>query len=90
MIEGIKPFFAADHVNAGRAKPVADHLRERFPDPLDAGHAGDILKRQHQQQQSKTAKPAGPSLADAAWAATSFNRAWWKLLWGMLGWSRTA
>jgi hypothetical protein len=36
-----------------------------------------------QQNQLETAKPSGDRLADVRRAAMNFNRAWWRLLWGM-------
>jgi GNAT superfamily N-acetyltransferase len=43
-----------------------------------------------QQDQRESAQPSGGAFADAVRAAMNFNRAWWKLLWGMSGWRRTA
>jgi GNAT superfamily N-acetyltransferase len=43
-----------------------------------------------QQAEPEAAKPAGVPHADATRAAMNFSRAWWKLLWGMSGWGRTA
>jgi len=38
----------------------------------------------------EVAKSPGATPADATRAVMNFNRAWWKLLWGMSGWGRTA
>jgi len=43
-----------------------------------------------EQNQAESAKPAKGAFAEAARAGMNFNRAWWKLLWGMSGWGRTA
>src|SRR4051812_5608922 len=80
-------------ITTGYSNEAMRALAQKFGAHLTFRHGestGNIDLKQQQQQQSGTAKSAGPSLAEAAWAATSFNRAWWKLLWGMLGWSRTA
>ena len=36
-----------------------------------------------QQNQAESTKPSGSAFAETARAAMNFNRAWWKLLWGM-------
>jgi RimJ/RimL family protein N-acetyltransferase len=36
-----------------------------------------------QQNQLESVKPSGTAFAETARAAMNFNRAWWKLLWGM-------
>jgi GNAT superfamily N-acetyltransferase len=43
-----------------------------------------------EQNQVETARPPKGAFAEAARAAMNFNRAWWKLLWGISGWGRTA
>ena len=43
-----------------------------------------------EQTQAESAKPSRGAFAEAARAAMNFNRAWWKLLWGISGWGRTA
>jgi len=46
----------------------------------------DLTRR----NQPETTKPSGDAFADTARAAVNFNRAWWKMLWGMSGWGKTA
>ena len=43
-----------------------------------------------EQNQAESAKPSKGAFAETARAAVNFNRAWWKLLWGISGWGRTA
>jgi GNAT superfamily N-acetyltransferase len=43
-----------------------------------------------QQSQPESAKPSGGAFAETARAAMNFNRAWWKLFWGMPDWGRAA
>ncbi|WP_375413884.1 GNAT family N-acetyltransferase [uncultured Bradyrhizobium sp.] len=42
-----------------------------------------------QQKQPELGKPSS-AVSKAVRASVSFNRAWWKLLWGMSGWGRAA
>jgi GNAT superfamily N-acetyltransferase len=77
-------------ITTGSSNEAMRALARKFGAHLTFSHGestGSIdLTRQ---DQPEPAKPSG-AFAEVARAAMNFNRAWWKLLWGMSGWRRTA
>jgi RimJ/RimL family protein N-acetyltransferase len=53
------------------------------------GESTGFIDLSHENQ-AESAKPSRGAFAEATRAAVNFNRAWWKLLWGISGWGRTA
>jgi GNAT superfamily N-acetyltransferase len=78
-------------ITTGYGNEAMRALARKFGAHLTFRHGestGSIDLRQ--QDQPEPAKPSGGAFAEAVRAAMNFNRAWWKLLWGMSGWRRTA
>jgi hypothetical protein len=54
MVEGVETVRAAHRREAGRGKAIAQNLRRSLANPLQAGLAAAVVKRQHQQNLPST------------------------------------